>query len=77
MIQKIENTDLLIFDGIDEKEKMGSAVSKADRDKLLMKFPSEKDRAAAIFDASGADGYIVPYFRQRNTIGEKMESDIC
>lgn len=57
-----------LFDGIDEKEKMGSAVSKADRDKLLMKFPSEKDRAAAIFDASGADGYIVPYFRQRNTI---------
>lgn len=57
-----------LFDGVDEKEKMASAVPKAERDVLLAKFPTEEARAAAVFDASGADGYIVPYFRQRNTI---------
>lgn len=57
-----------LFDGVEEKEKMASAVPKAERDVLLAKFPTEEARAAAVFDASGADGYIVPFFRQRNTI---------
>lgn len=57
-----------LFEGADEKEKMATAVPKAERDRLLGKFPSEKDRAAAVFNASGADGYIVPYFRQREIV---------
>lgn len=52
---------------IDEKEKV-IAADEAQRQKLLAKFPDEKERATAIFDEFAADGYIMTYLRDYRTV---------
>lgn len=55
-----------LFDRIPEKNDTVAMVVKPEvKEKLLGKFASEKDRAAAIQEAFAADGYIVPFFRDR------------
>lgn len=56
-----------LFDMKREKENMLEIIDEATRERLLQPFPDEASRAAAITDAFMADGYIVPYFRARET----------
>ena len=56
-----------LFDMISEKGDMLESIDEATRERLLQPFPDEASRAAAIADVSMADGYIVPYFRARET----------
>lgn len=56
-----------LFDMAPEKKETAEPVPLETREKLLQPFQSEASRAAAIQDAFMADGYIVPYFRARET----------